>query len=109
MRVLEVYINKILAGRLSELNTNNYIFKYDDKYFIDPSRPSISLTMPKKQQEYRSTFLFPVFFNILSEGVNKQIQCKQLKIDEDDNFGLLEAMATSDVIGAISIKPLLTE
>ena len=39
------------------------IFKYDENYFRDDSKPAISLTLPKTQKEYDSEFLFPFFFN----------------------------------------------
>jgi HipA-like protein len=106
MRTLEIYRNGILAGLLIEENRNHYIFRYDEKYFIDESNPAISLTIPKSQKEYTSEFLFPLFFNMLSEGVNRKLQSLQLKIDEEDNFGLLAATAQHDTIGAISVKPI---
>jgi HipA-like protein len=106
MRAVEVYRNKILAGLLTEENHLSYVFRYDENYFINKEMPSISLTMPKTQQEYRSKFLFPFFFNMLSEGVNRKLQSTQLKIDEEDNFGLLMATARHDTIGAITVKPL---
>jgi serine/threonine-protein kinase HipA len=43
---------------------------------------------------------------MLSEGVNRKLQSVQLKIDEDDHFGLLLATAQYDTIGAITVKPL---
>ena len=43
---------------------------------------------------------------MLSEGVNKKLQSMRLKIDENDNFGLLIAVAQYDTIGAITIKPM---
>ncbi|MBU3713905.1 MAG: phosphatidylinositol kinase [Ferruginibacter sp.] len=107
MRSLEIYRNGILAGVLIEENRKHYIFKYDDKYFIDKSKPSISLTLPKTQKEYSSEFLFPFFFNMLSEGVNRKLQSIQLKIDEEDDFGLLAATAQYDTIGAITVKPII--
>jgi serine/threonine-protein kinase HipA len=64
--------------------------------------------MPKTQQEYQSEFLFPFFFNMLSEGVNRKLQSRMLKIDEEDNFGLLAATAQHDTIGAVTVKPLPT-
>ena len=80
----------------------------DEKYFIDDNKPAISLTLPKTQIEYTSEFLFPLFFNMLSEGVNRKLQSLQLKIDEEDNFGLLAATAQYDTIGAITVKPIKT-
>ena len=41
---------------------------------------------------------------MLPEGANKAIQCKILKIDEEDAFGLLLATAHTDTIGAITVK-----
>ena len=105
MRKAEVYRNGILAGILIEENRKHYVFRYDDGYFTDSSKPAISLTLPKTQQEYSSEFLFPFFFNMLSEGVNRKLQSTQLKIDEADNFGLLMATARFDTIGAITVKP----
>jgi HipA-like protein len=43
---------------------------------------------------------------MLSEGANKKLQCRQLKIDENDYFGLLLATATHDTIGAVTVKPV---
>lgn len=106
MRKVEVYRNGILAGILTEENRKSFLFRYNDSYYNDTSKPAISLTLPKKMQEYRSEYLFPFFFNLLSEGVNKKLQCTQLKIDEEDNFGLLMATAQNDTIGAIIVKPI---
>ena len=43
---------------------------------------------------------------MLSEGANKTIQCASLKIDENDDFGLLLATARYDTIGNITIKEI---
>jgi serine/threonine-protein kinase HipA len=91
---------------LIEENRSSYIFCYDDRWFADAKKPAVSLTMPKIQPEYRSKYLFPFFFNLLSEGANRQLQSRQLKIDEADHFGLLLATAQYDTIGAITVKPI---
>jgi HipA-like protein len=107
MRAMEIYRNGILAGTLTEENRQRYVFRYDDNYFNDANKPGISLTMPKTQKEYSSEFLFPFFFNMLSEGVNRKLQSTHLRIDEEDNFGLLAATAQYDTIGAITVKPIV--
>lgn len=104
---MEVYRNGVLAGTLTEEVRNRYIFRYDDAFFNDSSKPPISLTLPKEQQEYVGSYLFPFFFNMLSEGVNRKLQCTQLRIDEDDHFGLLGATAQYDTIGAVTVKPIM--
>lgn len=106
MRKLAIYRNKEYTGILTEKSRAEYTFRYDDAYFSDTAKPAISLTLPKSQQEYSSAVLFPFFFNMLSEGVNRQLQSRLLKIDEQDNFGLLAATAQYDTIGAITVKPI---
>jgi serine/threonine-protein kinase HipA len=99
-------MNKIPAGILTENNDGSYTFRYDDAYFSNPRYSSISLTLPKTQQEYRSETFFPFFFNLLSEGVNKRVQLRLFKIDEDDFFGHLAATAVEDVIGGITVEKI---
>ncbi len=48
--------------------------------------------------------LFPFFSNIIAEGTNLEIQTRYLKIDKRDVLSLLAATATSDTIGAITVK-----
>ncbi len=106
MRAARVYYNGELAGVLTEETRIKYRFRYDDAWFIDNRKPPVSLTMPKSSQEYEGEYLFPFFFNMLSEGFNRNLQSKLLRIDENDSFGLLLATAQYDTIGAITIKPV---
>lgn len=104
MRMAKVYRNGQLAGNLIQYNSKNYEFRYDGAWFTDDNLPAISLTLPKIQQTYQADHLFPFFFNMLSEGMNRKLQCRQLKIDENDYFELLVATAASDTIGAVTIE-----
>jgi serine/threonine-protein kinase HipA len=106
MRQAEVYRNGILVGILTEHSRTAYQFAYTDSYFANALMPPVSLTLPKQQQVYSSTILFPFFYNMLSEGINKKVQCRQLQIDEDDSFGLLLATTQIDTIGAVTLKPI---
>lgn len=104
MRQAQVLSNNVLAGLLTETDDGHYIFRYDDAYLLDPRRRAIAIAFPKRRKEYVSDNLFPVFFNMLSEGANKAAQCRMLKIDEEDYFGLLLATARYDTIGTITIR-----
>lgn len=105
-RAVKVYIKGRYAGILEEKNREHYSFRYDDTYYNDPDTPPVSLTMPKDKQEYLSPFLFPVFFNMTSEGDNRMIQARNLHIDEKDDFGILAATGHTDTIGAITVTPI---
>lgn len=106
MRHAKVYTNGVFAGLLTESDNGEYIFRYDDSFLLDESQSAISLSFPKSQREFISNELFPFFYNMLSEGTNKAIQCQTLKIDENDAFGLLLATAHTDTIGAITVKKI---
>jgi serine/threonine-protein kinase HipA len=106
MRQALVLSNNIVAGRLIETDERHYIFRYDEDYLFNSELRAISLAFPKRKEEYTSDELFPFFFNMLSEGSNKALQCRTLKIDENDSFGLLLATAKYDTIGAITIQEL---
>lgn len=102
----EVYNNEILAGLLEKTEQGEYVFTYNDDYLNNPETSAISLTLPKTTQVHHSSVLFPFFFGLLSEGVNKQTQSRLLKIDEKDHFTLLLKTANTDTIGSITIKEL---
>ena len=108
MRIANIYNNHILAGQLIE-SEGTYTFVYDDYYYNDTSRAAISLTLPKTEKEYHSENLFPFFANLLSEGVNKQVQLKRYRLDEEDLFGLLLRTAQYDSIGSITVKEVMNE
>lgn len=103
MRSVNVYNNDVLAGVLTEVSFAEYVFRYDDAYFADNTKTGISATLPKSQQEYHSSSIFPFFTNMLPEGSNRKVMCRLHKISEDDFFGLLMAVRGADFIGAITI------
>lgn len=107
MRKCEVYIHGVKAGELAELDSHEYEFVYDRTYLQNHNNPPVSLTMPLREEPYRSESLFPFFFNMLSEGENRKIQAQLLHISPDDDFGILLATAHTDTIGAVTVKPVM--
>ena len=104
MRRLGVYFNDTEAGVLTERHPGTgYSFQYEEEY-LKSSLPPISATLPKQHDAYYSEKLFPFFANMLPEGANRRVICRSLKIDENDFFGLLEAMADRDFIGAVNVR-----
>lgn len=101
-----VYCNAVRAGILEKDIAGEYRFTYETSYLENTANPPISLTLPKTEKTYASAVLFPFFSGLLSEGVNKEIQCRLLKIDEQDDFTRLLLTAGDDTIGAITIKKL---
>jgi len=104
MKRANVYKNDILAGILTQHSRDRYTFVYDDTYYQNIAMPPVSLTLPKNQKEYKADHLLPFFFSMIAEGVNRSLQARQLKIDEEDYFSLLLATAQSNTIGSVTLK-----
>ncbi len=102
MRQCKVFVHDREAGILQETDDHTYVFTYHENYQGAP----VCLAMPVRHEPYRSDHLFPYFYNMLSEGENRQIQSRLLHIDENDDFGIMLATARYDTIGAVTISPL---
>lgn len=106
MRTAAVLRNGERVGLLIKEQPKRYRFVYDEAWLSNPTNPSVSLTLPKSGKEFVSDHLFPFFFNMLSEGVNLKLQARTLQIDENDFFSLLLETATTDTIGAVTLKEI---
>lgn len=95
-----------MAGVLTEDDNREFTFSYDRAYLMNEEAKPASLTLPLREEPYHSPILFPAFSNILSEGENRQIQSQLLRIDAEDDFGIMLATCQSDTIGAITVKPI---
>lgn len=100
-----VFYNDKPAGILTKAG-NSYHFIYNENYLTAAGSRPVSITLPLRNEAYASELLFSVFINMLSEGANKRIQCRMLKIDENDYFSLLLATAKEDSIGPLTIKEI---
>lgn len=102
MREAKILFKDEEAGILTQHDDGSFSFRYHDAWMA-ANKPSISLTLPKTEQEFHSKFLFPFFYNMLPEGSNKQVACKLNRIDQEDYFGLLMTTAQNDSIGAVRV------
>ena len=96
-----VFYNGTLAGALTKTR-EGFIFTYDEIYLAS-KRPAIALTLPKRQEPYKSKELFPFFEGLLPEGENRKLYCISLKIDPRDSYRLLLKLAGKETIGAITV------
>ncbi|MBQ0052948.1 MAG: HipA N-terminal domain-containing protein [Bacteroidales bacterium] len=72
MRQLEVFFNDRKAGLLTEQQPGRgYVFRYDTDYLAS-NLPSISVTLPRRNDSYESASLFPFFVNMLPEGAFRE-------------------------------------
>lgn len=103
MRSARILYKNEEAGILSQLDDGSFTFVYHENWIADSSKAPISLTFPKVKKTFSSPHFFPFFFNMLPEGTNKQTVCFNLRIDENDFFSILMAIAENDTIGAVRV------
>jgi len=102
MKLKVLYKTSYLAGMLWR-DDSGYHFEYEDDFISDKSTFPISVNMPKSQKRYNSDRLFANFQSMLSEGYNRELQCRSLGIDLNDEWSLLMHTCEKDTIGAITI------
>ncbi len=100
----KVFRNNILAGYIIKFSENEYSFVYAKEYLNKEDAKPISLTFPLQEEEFKSNYLFPFFYNLLAEGSLKDIQCKELRIDKNDDFSRLLLTTKENTIGSITIE-----
>ena len=100
----EVLFNGVVAGVLRRAG-QQYSFRYRVAY-LQGAQPAISLTLPKQKEAFVSPVLFSFFYGLLAEGVAKQIQCQELKINENDHFTRLLRTANTETIGAVTVREI---
>ncbi len=103
MRLAKVLFKEEEAGLLTQFDDGSFSFRYHVEWIANPSKQSISLTLPKEEKEFHDKTLFPFFYNLLPEGPNREFICKINRMEIDDYFGLLMLSAKDDSIGAVKV------
>ena len=90
MRKAKIYVKGVEAGTLTELQQGkDYLFEYLDGY----AGPEVSRTMPKNVKVYKFDKFPPFFDGLLPEGIQLDGLLKIKKIDRNDHFSQLIAVA----------------
>ena len=109
MQEANVYRNDKETGLLQKDDVGVYYFQYSTDYIKNEEALSISVHFPLKEEAFSSDILFPFFFNLLAEGSIKEMQCRELKIDPEDNFTRLIKTTEFNTIGSITLKEVQHE
>lgn len=104
MRQGAIWINNEQAGILKETD-EGYFFSYDSAYLNKDNATSIALSLPLKEKEFQSEYLFPFFDGLIPEGWLLDIAHKNWKLNPRDRMGLL-LTTCRDCIGNISIREI---
>lgn len=105
-RKAKVYYKNDLAGILKE-SASGYSFEYD-RGFIKKNI-AISITLPVREEPFKSENLFSFFRGLLPEGWYLNIVSTTQQVDSKDFFGVLLSTASVDTAGAVTICPYYQE
>lgn len=105
MRQAIVKYNHINAGMLTELDSGEYEFIYEENYIQNHPDLFITFQMPVVAAAYKSKRLFPFFDGLIPEGWLLAIAAESWKINQNDRMGLLLACC-KNTIGAVSVHPV---
>lgn len=97
----QVFYKDKLAGHLTKTD-DGYVYQYD-KDFLKENTP-ISMTLPLREEPYKSKELFSFFKGLLPEGWYLDIVSMTQKVDAKDFFGVLVSTAGTDTIGAVTVR-----
>ena len=101
-RSADIYVRNTLAGQLQETE-EGYAFTYNRAYLHSEHPTAVSLTLPLREEVYKSKVLFPFFDGLIPEGWLLNVVSHNWKIDQKDRFALLMA-ACRDCIGNVSVR-----
>lgn len=100
MKIANVFVNKVFAGKLEEIEKGSfYRFKYDERYTGQP----VSLEMPVNQRIYEFHKFPPFFEGVLPEGIMLDSLLRKSKIDRLDLMSQLIQVG-GDLVGNVTVE-----
>ena len=104
MKRAHIYYKDKIAGILAETD-DGYEFAYEKEYLASEGAKSVSLTLPLREEPYKSTMLFPFFDGLIPEGWLLDVAIRNTDISILDRMSLL-LLCCKDCIGAVSVVPI---
>lgn len=94
---LWVFLSDHRVGSLDEQN-GRLIFTYEPR-----TTTPLSVNLPVQTEPFDDAQCHPFFSNLLPEGSWRQAVCRQLRIDENNDFALLKSLG-SECAGAVTLS-----
>lgn len=102
MKQAEVKLHNKRVGVIRQTD-DGFEFCYDTAYVSLPAAEAVSLTLPLREESYKSTVLFPFFDGLIPEGWLLEIAKDNWKINPTNRMDLL-LHCCRDCLGAVSVE-----
>ncbi len=103
-RVLHVWWDGKLVGRLNQDRHGELGFAYADDWLPDPSTRPLSASLPKRAEPFSRHECRPFFGGLLPEDGQRDAASRALGVSSGNDFALLERLG-GDVAGALQLLP----
>lgn len=102
-RILTVFMNGILVGKLEKIVAGGLVFSYDEKWLNTPGARPISLSLPLAAEQFSGDIVYHFFDNLLPDNAQMRSRIQTyFHVTTDQPFDLLAAIG-KDCVGAIQI------
>jgi len=103
-RILEVWWNDQLVGRLSQNQHGDLGFVYAPAWLADTHAPPLSASLPKREKAFSKRECRPFFAGLLPEERQREVVAQWLGVSSANDFSLLDRLG-GEVAGAIELVP----
>ena len=103
-RVLDIWWDGRLVGRLMQPRPAALEFAYADDWLRDERAPVLSASLPKRAERYSRRECRPFFAGLLPEEVQRDRVARALGVSPLNDFVLLDRLG-GDVAGALQLLP----
>lgn len=103
-RVLDIWWDGRLVGRLTRPRPGSLEFAYEDDWLRDDRAPALSASLPRRAERYRRRECRPFFAGLLPEESQRDRVARALGVSSLNDFALLDRLG-GDVAGALQLLP----
>ena len=103
-RVLHVWWDGKLVGRLTQDRHGELGFAYSDDWLLDDDAQPLSASLPKREEPFSRRECRPFFGGLLPEDSQRDAAARALGVSSANEFALLDRLG-GDVAGALQLLP----
>ena len=103
-RVLDIWWDERLVGRLTQPRPGTLEFTYAEDWLRDDRTPALSASLPKRAELYSRRECRPFFAGLLPEEIQRDRVARSLGVSPLNDFALLDRLG-GDVAGALQLLP----
>jgi len=103
-RVLDVYLNANLTGRLTQDDHGELGFCYDAAWLNRADAMALSVSLPLRAEPFARRECRPFFAGLLPEEIQRKLVAESFGVSERNDFSLLDKIG-GECAGAVSFMP----